>query len=147
MKFVVRSKADMMAATPPETGTWAVISIDEKADFPVIQENDMLLGRLNLQFHDADVVAYEAEGEIVVFFDENHAKQILDFYEGVSNQDVDVIYVHCLMGQSRSAAVAAALTKALTGDDSAYFDGGRYKPNMRVFRGVLNECHARGMIS
>jgi hypothetical protein len=40
---------------------------------------------------------------------------------------------------SRSPAVAAALSKVLTGDDAAFF-GGRYRPNMRVYRTLL-EAH------
>lgn len=120
---------------------WAVISICEKGDFPVIQENDCMEGRLNLQFHDADI-----EGDDHILFSDEHAKQTLDFLESMVERPVSVMYVHCLMGQSRSAAVAAALTKALTGDDSQYFRPGPYKPNMLVFRKVLDECHERGLI-
>lgn len=145
MKFVVRSRFDMMAALPSED-RWAVISICEKGDFPEIQTNDQMQGRLNLQFHDADQFAYETQDTAIIFFDEEKARQVLDFYFQMEHQRVDVMYVHCLMGQSRSAAIAAALTKALTGDDSRYFDGGQYKPNMRVFRHVLDECHERGLI-
>ena len=145
MKFQVHSRYDMMAALPPEE-PWAVISICEKGDFPVIQENDHMQGRLNLQFHDADGFAYEEQGTEVILFDEAMARKVLDFYETQASAGTSVIYVHCLMGQSRSAAVAAALTKALTGDDSRYFRPGPYKPNMLVFRTVLNECHERGLI-
>lgn len=140
MKFVVNSRANMIAAKPPET-PWALISICEKGDFPGVQENDSMQGRLNLQFHDADV---PKDGEVL--FDEAMAKKVLDFYAEQEALDTSVIYVHCLMGQSRSAAVAAALTKALTGDDSLYFRPGPYKPNMLVFRKVLDEAHERGMI-
>ena len=145
MKFVVRSRWDMMAALPPET-PWAVVSICEKADFPILQENEFLRGRLNLQFHDVDQFAYEKDGEPIILFNIDHAKQILNFFEFIQKLDVEVIYVHCLMGQCRSAAVAAALEKALTGDDSKYFGNGPYRPNMLVYRGVLNECHERGLI-
>lgn len=139
MKFVVHSRANMMAANPPEA-PWALISICEKGDFPVVHENDHMTGRLNLQFHDADV---PKEGEVL--FTEDMARQVLDFYQA-HEADTSVIYVHCLMGQSRSAGVAAALTKALTGDDSNYFRPGPYKPNMLVFRKVLDEAHERGLI-
>ena len=131
----------MMNAQPPEED-WALISICEKGDFPAVHENDYMKGRLNLQFHDSDV---EKEGEIL--FSEDHARQVLDFYEAMAERNVSVMYVHCLMGQARSAAVAAALTKTLTGDDSKYFGNGYFKPNMLVFRGVLNESFERGLIS
>lgn len=145
MKYVVYSRWDMMAAEPPEKD-WAVISICEKADFPIIQENDFLKGRLNLQFHDVDTFAYEADGTEIILFNEDHAKQILDFVEHALELDVSVMYIHCLMGQCRSAAVAAALEKALYGQDEKYFGRGQYRPNMRVYRGVLNEAFDRGMI-
>jgi predicted protein tyrosine phosphatase len=135
----------MMAAEPPKE-PWAVISICERGNFPDIQENDQMQGRLNLQFHDADQFAYEADNVRIIFFDQSHAEKILDFYEEMAGLGVRVMYVHCLMGQARSAAVAAALEKALYGDDSRYFANGFYKPNMRVFRGVLDECHTRGLI-
>lgn len=140
MKFVVHSRHAMMAAQPPET-PWALISICEKGDFPDIHTNGYQQGRLNLRFHDSDVAK---DGEIL--FDDQHAKQVLDFYESMADKGVDVMYVHCLMGQARSAAVAAALEKALHGDDSKYFSNGFFKPNMLVFRGVLDECHKRGLI-
>ena len=141
MKFVVYSRAAMMDAQPPEEN-WIVISICEQGDFPAIQENEFLRGRLNLQFHDSDV---EKPGEIL--FNEEHAKRILDFIIAHREMNVERVYVHCLMGQARSAAVAAALDKALTGDDSRYFSNGYFKPNMLVFRGVLNECYERGLVS
>lgn len=140
MKFVVHSRANMIAAKPPEA-KWALISISEAADHPEIQLNDHHVGRLNLMFHDADV---PKEGETL--FSEETARQIWDFQESMAEAGVDVMYVHCLMGQSRSAGVAAALEKALNGDDSKYFRPGPYKPNMLVFRGVLNEAHERGLI-
>lgn len=130
----------MINAQPPEE-SWALISICEKGDFPVVHENDHMKGRLNLQFHDSDV---EKENEVL--FNDNMARQVLDFQESMDSAGVSVMYVHCLMGQARSAAVAAALEKALNGDDSKYFSNGFFKPNMLVFRGVLNECHERGLI-
>lgn len=128
----------MEQATPPNQ-PWAVISICEKAEFPTINQNDQLVDRLNLQFHDIDEAA---QGEIL--FNEDHAAQILDFYERMAEAEVSVIYVHCLMGQCRSAAVAAALEKALYGDDNKYFGRGPYRPNMRVYRTILNLAADRG---
>lgn len=146
MKFVVYSRAAMIDANPSEK-PWAVISICEKADFPEIHINDALQGRLNLQFHDIDTYKNgEPDHETRILFDENHAKQVLDFYEDMVSKDASVMYVHCLMGRCRSAGVAAALDKALNGDDSKYFGRGPYQPNMRVYRGVLDECHNRGLI-
>ncbi len=43
----------------------------------------------------------------------------------------------CDAGMSRSPAVAAALGRVLNGDDSSFF-AGRYRPNMRVYRMMLD---------
>jgi len=146
MKFVVYSRATMMAAAPPDK-YWAMISICEKGDFPEVYENEFMVGRLNLQFHDIDAYQNgEPEEEDRILFDENHAKRILDFVIAHREMGVSVIYIHCLMGRCRSAGVAAALDKALNGDDRKYFGRGPYQPNMRVYRGVLEECHERGLI-
>lgn len=147
MKFVVYSRATMMAVSPPEK-PWALISICEKGDFPVVHENDFLIGRLNLQFHDIDDYKNgEPENETRILFNEDHAGQILDFYEEMETAGVSVIYVHCLMGQCRSAAVAAALEKALYGDDNKYFGRGPYRPNMRVYRIILNLAADRDLLN
>lgn len=145
MKFVVHSRHNMMAALPPES-PWAVISICEKGDFPDLQENGFMMGRLNLRFHDADNFTHEIPGTKFILFDDLHAKQVLDFYEEMDDRGVETMFVHCLMGQARSAAIAAALEKTFNGDDSKYFSNGPYKPNMLVFRKTLDECHARGCI-
>jgi predicted protein tyrosine phosphatase len=48
-----------------------------------------------------------------------------------ANPGADIL-VNCEAGISRSAGVAAAISKALTGDDERYFR--RYRPNMHVYR-------------
>lgn len=143
MKIIVHSRYNMMAALPPEA-PWAVISICEAGDFPVIQENEFQKGRLNLQFHDADGFAYEQDGVEIILFNDTHAQQIIDFYGQMEAAGVEVLFVHCLMGQARSAAVAAALDKTFNGDDSKYFRPGPYKPNMLVFRTLLNKLFDAG---
>lgn len=145
MKIIVHSRTNMMAALPPET-PWAVISICEAGDFPVIQTNDFQKGRLNLQFHDSDghVMFLPADGSGIILFDDNHAQQIVDFYEAMEKAGVEVLFVHCLMGQARSAAVAAALEKTFNGTDDKYFRPGPYKPNMLVFRTLLNKLFDTG---
>jgi len=50
--------------------------------------------------------------------------------------DVRRIIVQCDAGLSRSPAVGAALARVLNGDDAEFF-GGRYRPNMRVYRTLL----------
>ena len=49
----------------------------------------------------------------------------------------DRIIVHCDAGISRSAGVAAAISKHFTGDDSEFFCSGQYRPNMWCYRKTL----------
>ena len=146
MKFVVYSRAVMEVATPPEK-SWALISICEEGNFPQVFENEFMKGRLNLKFHDIDEYKNgEPEDEPRILFSTVHAALIADFVQSMQDAGASVIYIHCLMGRCRSAAVGAALDKTFNGDDSKYFGRGPYQPNMRVYRGVLNECHNRGWL-
>jgi predicted protein tyrosine phosphatase len=56
----------------------------------------------------------------------------------VSARIYDLLIVQCEAGVSRSAGVAAAILKALTGDDSQVFSNPRYVPNRKCYRLVLN---------
>ena len=51
------------------------------------------------------------------------------------------ILVHCDAGISRSAGMAAAISKHLTGDDGEFFYSGQYRPNMWCYRKTLNALH------
>lgn len=47
------------------------------------------------------------------------------------------IFVHCDAGQSRSAGVAAAISKFMSGEDDRFFRG-IYTPNMNCYSKVLS---------
>jgi predicted protein tyrosine phosphatase len=100
------------------------------------------LGIVRLVFHDMDDFhkkalapekweKYEAD-----CFSTSHARQILELVK--DHPSAERLLVHCDAGFSRSPAVAAALSKILTGDDTYFFK--HYAPNMRVFRTIL-ETH------
>ncbi len=50
----------------------------------------------------------------------------------------DLLLVHCDGGISRSAGVAAAIMKYLTGSDEEIFVSRMYRPNMHCYRMTLN---------
>jgi predicted protein tyrosine phosphatase len=82
-----------------------------------------------LQFQDVnegqrDQITEEDAMQIVAF--------VMDIKEAVNN-----LIVHCEAGVSRSAGVAAAIQKYLTGDDTSIFSDKRYYPNMTCYRYVL----------
>ena len=69
------------------------------------------------------------------------AQKVCDFVK--ANDNVDII-VHCDAGISRSAGVAAAIMKYLTGSDMEIFKNGKYQPNMWCYRKVLSKFYESG---
>lgn len=64
------------------------------------------------------------------------AKKIIDFIN--QNQNRDII-VHCDYGVSRSAGIAAALSKYYNKTDEPFFNSNNYVPNMLCYRLILEE--------
>jgi predicted protein tyrosine phosphatase len=70
-------------------------------------------------------------------FTKKDAKKILKMVEKYKKK-VQHIVCQCDAGVSRSAAVAAALSKILYGDDAWVFDCPRYIPNPHIYSTILN---------
>ena len=96
------------------------------------------LGLVRLAFYDSDT---PAPGRIL--FDRAMAGRIWDLVEQ-HRTTAEIIRVHCDAGLSRSPGVAAALALVLHGDDREFF--ARYRPNRLVYRTLLDEAEARGLI-
>jgi predicted protein tyrosine phosphatase len=124
----------------------AVISItDPKSKDPIFKPNPFTKGILFLKFYDidfsdgnytptrADILKAYGDG----LFNDSQAREILEFVEQIKSK-VKVLICHCEAGVSRSAGVAAAISKILTGSDKNIFDDKRYIPNMFVYRKILN---------
>jgi predicted protein tyrosine phosphatase len=133
MMIFVYSREAVEVVRPHEV-PHVIISItshtDDVARLPI---NEMCRGVLRLSFPDA-----EAPSELYAeanLFSEEHATTIWTFTQGHLSE-IGRMIVHCDAGVSRSAAVAAALARVLNDDDSEFF-GGRYRPNMRVYRLLL----------
>lgn len=71
-------------------------------------------------------------------FTDSMAKEIADFYKNVENK-AELIICQCEHGQSRSAAVAAAITEFRTKRGIEIFANDKYYPNKMVFRKVLEQ--------
>lgn len=97
----------------------------------VLPKNKQRKEVLWLEFHDLD--DRHIDSGIQNLFDEHHARQVKEFYE--RHKELKGILVNCEAGISRSAGVAAALSKVANGKDKSYFSV--YIPNRRVYRMVL----------
>lgn len=135
MEFFVYSRRALEAVQPHEV-PHVIISITSGVeDVARLRTNEHCRGILRLSFPDADVASDRFTDADL--FSKHHARQVWDFV--LRHRDaVKRVVVHCDAGISRSPAVAAALARALGGDDAEFF-AGKYQPNMRVYRLVL-EC-------
>ena len=134
----------MEIATLASSSPWAVISICEKGLFPDIATNDQMIGRLNLQFDDVDFYKNGEREDGRILFDENHAERILAFYQNLRNYKSVIVYIHCLKGQCRSPAIAAALELVEGQDNRRWFS--TKKPNMRVYSTIVALFHKYQLI-
>ncbi len=138
MEMFVYSRA-AIERVPPHDVPHVIISItSSRSDRARLPPSEHCRGVLRLTFLDADqAVDGHAEEDL---FSAEQADQIWDFVLGQRGAIARVV-VHCDAGVSRSPAVAAALAKTLTGSDAQFF--ARYRPNMRVYRTLMNRYHER----
>lgn len=127
----VRSRKDMMERAATLTFPSILISIRDVGAEPItLANNKNLIAVLNLEFEDWDV---ENAGCKVISNED--AKAIAEFVMLYQNKPEEYdLYVNCEAGMSRSAGVAASISKALFDDDEIFF---RIKyPNMLCYRKV-----------
>lgn len=130
MQIVVmpRFQAEQFECDEP----WAAISVTDPGGPVAKLSTENRVALLQLSFYDTNHATDNA-------FSLDQAKQILAFAKDVVPK-IEVLLVHCVMGVSRSPAIAAAVYKLLTdGDDSYYFKA--YTPNTRVYNGLLRVAH------
>lgn len=132
--FYVYSRQGLAAARPHEVPHIVISITSSLEDLARLPENASCLGVLRLAFPDA-AAASDLHAEDTLFSHE----QAIDVWRFVRQHldGIERIVVHCDAGMSRSPALAAALSKVLCGDDAQFF-GGRYRPNERVYRMVLD---------
>lgn len=113
-----------------------------------LPKNDLRMDTLWLCFHDIDDTEAGKDArhlikclgaENPVSFGVKMAREVLDFVE--RNDGATTIIVNCEAGISRSAGVAAALSKVLTGDDEDFF--GRYCPNTTAYKKIVAEAQKK----
>lgn len=145
-KILIKSRGEIEETKfEPKT---ALISITD-ADWhyaDLIDEPDYVLW---LSFDDVDndifIGVANDKKEIVAtkyhMMSDEQAKQIAEFYAKVQDK-VDTIICQCEHGQSRSAAVAAAILEHKNKSGIKVFAHDKYYPNKAVFNKVLQALKA-----
>lgn len=100
---------------------------------------------LQLEFDDWDIRAKRliteefkdsAAAKKQIFFSEEQAQKIIEFVKKYIDK-VELIICQCDAGISRSAGVAAALSKCINGNDIFFFEN--YLPNSLVYSTIVKE--------
>lgn len=110
---------------------------------PFVSSENKVVDILELMFSDADkpgLDVYCNEAGVEDLMSDEDARRVAEF---VAKYRGENIIVHCDAGISRSAGVAAAIMKHLSGDDSRIFDSSRWHPNMWCYRKTLNALHEK----
>lgn len=150
MKIMIKSREEIqkMACRPFEPKTalisiadygWRFAELKNKPDYLLRLafddvDNDIFydeLGRMPKQ--EAERAEVEAKHHMIT---DEQAVQIADFYNAVRNE-AGILICQCEHGQSRSAAVAAAILEHRCKKGITVFAHDRYYPNKAVFQKVL----------
>lgn len=124
VQFLVLNREDMktfVAEVP-----YLVISVtDPEKHAAEIAESSLLQATLRMKFHDVGKPLRSIETDIIsaatdVSMTDKDAQQILSFV-GENLNKIRLIVCHCEQGVSRSAAIAAALSKVLQDEDEFFF--------------------------
>ena len=94
---------------------------------------------LYLRFYDTDKHIECDNGLVISPINEFQSNLIALFAINCFQQNIEHLYVNCAAGISRSAGVAAAISKFYTGDDERFYK--EYIPNRYVYMKVLEALH------
>ena len=151
IKIMSRKAIEKFCAIPSQVKT-AVISIcDSGGSFASLLFKPEYLLQLSFDDVDADVLVdvlgedyknQDASGVEAQYhmFSQEQASQIANFVKDVWDK-ADVLICQCEHGQSRSAAVAAAITEYKFKKGIAIFADERYYPNKLVFWRVFDKLN------
>lgn len=112
MKFLVWSRKKIEEAPPPRV-PYAVVSMRNVGSPRVIGEGTQCKGVLHVAFDDVDDPRVGGTTN-------KQGREIWDFFVKVQ-PDIQMLLCQCGEGISRSSGVAAAISRIVTGDDSAFF--------------------------
>lgn len=118
---------------------FAVVSITDRLSrgANVFHSQRNMFGILALKFDDVEFDRYAGDEPLFITITRGQAEKAAKFLFDAIDAGVDVMIVHCEAGISRSAGMAGAFA-ILSGQNDWPFFGGEYRPNMLVYRCVLN---------
>ncbi len=148
IEIASRKSIESRAQQPFMAGTALISCFDDELE-PVNLEN--LPGyMLQLQFNDVGIEDFMdfdnsiPEGEEFSrltqsyhMITEGQAKQLAEFYHSI-NDKAELLICQCEHGESRSTAIAAAITQHERGQGIEYFIEDRYFPNKTVYKAVYS---------
>ncbi|MDQ4122971.1 MAG: hypothetical protein M3209_16155 [Acidobacteriota bacterium] len=143
VQFLVLSRVDIQSFTAEIP--YLVISVtDPDKPEAEIAEAPFLYAVLRMKFHDVGKPARQFESDVIstacdVSMTEADARQILSFV-GEHLAKIKLIVCHCEQGVSRSAAIAAALSRILQKEDEFFFN--HYWVNRWVYNLLLENSDA-----
>ena len=149
MKIKIMSKRviERYMCEPMKEKTAAISITDFNGEFARLLNAPQWLHQVAFDDVDNDVMIDEVGGKpteeerILIeekyhMFSDRQAQEIADFYRSICDE-ADCIICQCEHGQSRSAAVAAAILEYRSRKGIKIFADDRYYPNKVVFRKVL----------
>lgn len=153
IKIMSRDAVEMFCEHPFVKDTALISITDYGYDFAELKNKPQYLLRLAFDDVDGDVFIDElgdnpsAEEKLKIekkyhMFSDAQATQVAEFVDGVWDK-VDVIICQCEHGQSRSAAIAAAISEFKFENGIEIFADFSYYPNKFVFRKVFSVLNAK----
>ena len=142
IRIMGRERLEMISQFP-FSANCAVISITDTDAEPVRLRNSPE-HLLRVSFDDVFDGEYrvedfpEQDARLFRAITKKQAKTIADFWRKIRDS-TDVLICQCEFGQSRSAAVAAAIREYEDGTGIAIFSDKRYHPNRQVYHMILKE--------
>ena len=134
MKIEIKSREEIENITLP--GNTALISITDVGwTFATLKNQPDYL--LQIAFDDVDDEIF-LDAEKYHMLTDEQAKQIVDFYAKIKDK-ADTLICQCEHGQSRSAAIAAAILEYESKCGIDIFINDNYYPNKTIFKKIFKQ--------
>ena len=130
LKLIVRNRYDSEFIPPPITEPYVVISIYTPGDSqPNLAAHNFMAESIAIRFYDVPYEPGDVHAEVRAhLFMPAEARAIASFVADAKERGINTVVVHCDMGQSRSVAIAAALSLYYNDTVGKFTKGRRYQP-------------------